>query len=94
MGSAASEFGFVIECDAIRVATLPTDPLFASQWHLLNTGQEVGTSGLSAFVWRRWSRHQRRAGLEHGRARTETIGYTGKGVRGRHNRYRRADWAS
>ena len=30
------------KCPVCRPLALPTDPLFASQWHLLNTGQEVG----------------------------------------------------
>jgi hypothetical protein len=31
------------ELDPAAIRTIPNDPLFVSQWHLLNTGQEVGS---------------------------------------------------
>ncbi len=58
---------------------LPNDPLFASQWHLLNTGQEVGrgefqplygVAGADINVVPVWNMPR-----EDG-----TVGYTGKGV--------------
>ncbi len=48
-GSAAgATIDTTIDMDTPRyvVMSLPTDPLFADQWHLLNTGQEVGNPDL------------------------------------------------
>lgn len=62
-----------------RAITLPNDPLFASQWHLLNTGQEVGSSrfpplygvaGQDINVVPVWNMTRDDGG----------VGYTGKGV--------------
>lgn len=36
---------------------VPSDPLFASQWHLRNTGQNGGTSGIDANITGVWDTH-------------------------------------
>ena len=43
MGGAASSRGNGSSQPLQLTLSLPNDPLFASQWHLLNTGQEVGS---------------------------------------------------
>ena len=39
---------------AKRAVTLPNDPLFAQQWHLLNSGQQSGTAGIDINVTPVW----------------------------------------
>lgn len=39
-----------------RRATIPNDPLFARQWHLLNSGQGGGQAGIDANVTGVWDR--------------------------------------
>ncbi len=51
---------------------LPTDPLFASQWHLLNTGQEVGNPDFQAIFGV--------AGEDLNVVPAWNAGYTGAGV--------------
>lgn len=45
-----------------RETRLPTDPLFAQQWHLRNTGQSGGTAGADAKVYPVWQRGYTGAG--------------------------------
>lgn len=52
---------------------LPTDPMFASQWHLLNTGQEVGNPDFQRLFGV--------AGEDINVAPVWDMGYTGEGVR-------------
>ena len=52
--------------------SLPNDPLFASQWHLLNTGQEVGSSDFPPLYGV--------AGEDINVVPVWNLGYTGEGV--------------
>src|SRR5690606_18918547 len=51
---------------------LPTDPMFEQQWHLHNTGQEVGNPDLQALFGV--------AGEDINVVGAWNLGYTGKGV--------------
>jgi hypothetical protein len=52
--------------------SLPTDPMFDNQWHLLNTGQEVGNPDLQALFGA--------AGEDINVVGAWNLGYTGDGV--------------
>ena len=54
------------------VLSLPNDPLFANQWHLLNTGQEVGNPDLQTLFGM--------AGEDINVVPAWNMGYTGEGV--------------
>ncbi|MCC7474500.1 MAG: S8 family serine peptidase [Pirellulales bacterium] len=54
------------------VLSLPNDPLFASQWHLLNTGQEVGSAEFPPLYGV--------AGQDINVVPAWNMGYTGEGV--------------
>ena len=43
---------------AVEATALPNDPLFAQQWHLLNSGQGKGVAKMDAQVPEVWDSHQ------------------------------------
>jgi len=54
IGSDGLEYAYpLVPIGAVR-DYIPNDPLFANQWHLLNTGQTGGTAGIDANITRAW----------------------------------------
>ncbi len=51
----ANPSGSAIDQDGTLGAAIPDDPEFASQWYLLNTGQDGGTPGADIDVVPAWS---------------------------------------